>query len=148
MFAANNFDAKSKHFCIKRYVVIFLVITFVVLHIIIVGSLFSPKKIQKATHNSSNKVINDKTNWWRGQGEKKNATHPHLGAWVKKTNETLVFQMIVNPSPERLKEPETNPQFGINPDILCPEEDFGIEGKARKEALLKMKNGIKKYNDR
>ena len=50
---------------------------------------------EKKTFKIATMTVNE-TNWWKGQGQNQNATRTHLGARVK-TNETSVFQMIVDP---------------------------------------------------
>ena len=129
----------EKFSSIERRVIVFSVVQ-VVAFLCMVGVVLRSYSAKEET--------DDEPTWWRGQGQGKDVEHPHKGAKVKTNNETWAFQMIVDPSPQRLKEPQRNPRFGIDPDILCPAEDFGIERKTGKEALLKTKNGIRKYNHR
>ena len=104
--------------------------------------------IQDAPYIDAIETIEDDSELWRGQGGlKQNTKHSHLGARVS-TIETSVSQMIVDPSPKRLKDGQTNPMFGIDPDISCPENGIGIETERGKQVLLMVKNGIKKTNDR
>ena len=97
--------------------------------------------------NVYSKSSNVATTWWRGKGRIKNATHPHLGAREWDEQNQPVYQMIVKPSPERLATPKKNFVDTIKPEILCPEGP-GIEQAKGKDALLKVRSGIQKYNNR
>jgi len=55
--------------------------------------------------------------------------------------------MIVKPSPERLATPKKNFVDTIKPETLCPKGP-GIEHTNGLDALLKVRSGIQKYNNR
>ena len=89
-----------------------------------------------------------------GKSQSKNTTHPHLGAWIflqqriedGRGKGHLILQLIVDPTPKRLKDTDYNNSFGIETRVLCLLEDLGIKSKTGHKALLKVKAGMKMYN--
>ena len=86
------------------------------------------------------------SSWWRGQATTSKTMHPHMGARLQK--EGSIFNMIVDPSTDRLAVPDIENSFGINSDVLCPKTAHGIEQEGGNQVLQKVKRGIYKYNNR